>query len=72
MIKYSKFTDHIGSGNFTDKYFQNTDNFEISVGGGVAPHTYQLAWHALGENMFKVDNKDTRTTPVVSFWCLYY
>ena len=21
--------------------------------------------------MFKVNNKDTRTTPLVSFWCLY-
>ena len=22
--------------------------------------------------MFKVDNKDTRTTPLTSFWCLYF
>ena len=23
------------------------------------------------ENMFRVNNKDTRTTPLASFWCLY-
>ena len=23
-------------------------------------------------NMFKVNNKDTRATPLVTFWCLYY
>ena len=23
-------------------------------------------------NMFKVNNKDTRATPMRSFWCLYY
>ena len=22
-------------------------------------------------NMFKVNNKDTRTTPLASFWCFY-
>ena len=34
MIKYSKFTDNIGSGSFTDKFFQNTDKFQKSGGGG--------------------------------------
>ena len=33
MIKYSKFTDNIGSGNFTDIFCQNTDKFQ--KGGGV-------------------------------------
>ena len=34
-------------------------------------------WHKLAQpaftcsNMFKVNNKDTRTTPMASFWCLY-
>ena len=43
MIKYSKFTDNIGSGNFTDTFCQNTDKFEKTggglhhPGGGVTP-----------------------------------
>ena len=32
MIKYSKFTDNIGSGNFTDTFCQNTDKFRKSGG----------------------------------------
>ena len=24
-----------------------------------------------GMNMFKINNKDTRMTPISSFWCLY-
>ena len=32
MIKYSKFTDNIGSGNFTDTFCQNTDKFQKSGG----------------------------------------
>ena len=38
LIKYSKFTDNIGSGNFTDTLCQNTDRFQKSGGwaeGGV-------------------------------------
>ena len=35
MIKYSKFTDNIGSGNFTDTFRQNTDKFQKSKGRGV-------------------------------------
>ena len=31
MIKYSKITDNIGSGNFTDTFWQNTNKFEINV-----------------------------------------
>ena len=31
MIKYSKFTDNIGSGNFTDTFCQNTNIFQKSV-----------------------------------------
>ena len=40
MIKYSKFTDNIGSGNSTDTFCQNTDKFQKSVGGGgyAPPH----------------------------------
>ena len=48
MIKYSKFTLNIGSGNFTDTFCQNTNKFKKSVcvcvcvgggggGGGVNP-----------------------------------
>ena len=32
MIKYSKFTDNIGSANFTDTFCQNTDRFKKSGG----------------------------------------
>ena len=36
MVKYSKFTDNIGSGNFTNTFYQNTEKFKKSwVGGGV-------------------------------------
>ena len=51
MIKYSKFTENIGTGNFTDPSCQNTDKFQNRAGGeGVAlptspPHT--PARHAL-------------------------
>ena len=34
MIEYSKFTDNIGSGNFTDTFCQNNDKFEGGGGGG--------------------------------------
>ena len=34
MIEYSKFTDNIGSGNFTDTFCQNNDKFEKSGGRG--------------------------------------
>ena len=34
MIEYSKFTDNIGSGNFTDTICQNNDKFEKSGGRG--------------------------------------
>ena len=33
MIKYSKFIDNIGSGNFTDTFRQNTDSFLEKVEG---------------------------------------
>ena len=52
MIKYSKFTDNIGSGNFTKKptnsthsiqhintFFQNTDNFQKMWGSVTPPPT---------------------------------
>ena len=38
MIKYSKFTDNIGYGNFTDTFCQNIDKF-TSTGGVTLPHT---------------------------------
>ena len=38
MIKYSKFTDNIGSGNFTDTFCQNTDKFQKS-GRVLHPHS---------------------------------
>ena len=50
MIKYSKFTDNIGSGNFTDTFCQNTDRFQKSGGwarGGLVGDT-PPARHALG------------------------
>ena len=48
LIKYSKFTNNIGSGNFTDIFCQNTDKFQKTVcvvcvcvcgrgGGGYTP-----------------------------------
>ena len=50
FIKYSKFTDNIGSGNFTDTFCQNTNKFKKSVcvcvlggggrGGVLHPHTH--------------------------------
>ena len=44
MIEYSKFTDNIGSGNFTDTFCQNNDKFEKSGGRGeegeVTTHTH--------------------------------
>ena len=46
MIEYSKFTDNIGSGNFTDTFCQNNDKFEKSGGRGEEgevtppPHTH--------------------------------
>ena len=45
MIKYSKFTDNIGSGNFTDAFCQNTDKFRKRE-NVTPPHT--SAQHALG------------------------
>ena len=30
-----------------------------------------LSLYPAGNHMFKVNNKDIRTTPVASFWCLY-
>ena len=38
MIKYSKFTHNIGSGNFTDTFCQNTNKFKKSRGMSY-PHT---------------------------------
>ena len=60
MIEYSKFTDNIGSGNFTDTICQNNDKFEKSGGRGeegeVTPpplhtHTHKPAQHALEPSM---------------------
>ena len=65
MIEYSKFTDNIGSGNFTDTFCQNNDKFEKSGGRGeegeVTPpppthththtHTHTPAQHALEPSM---------------------
>ena len=47
MIKYSKFTDNIGTGNFTDPSCQNTDKFQNRAGAGsctphMPPHTSPL------------------------------
>ena len=43
MIKYSKFTENIGSGNFTDTVCQNTDKFQKSEEEGVTlPQTPRL------------------------------
>ena len=51
MIKYSKFTDNIGSGNFNVAFSQNTDKFQKSGGGwvgGGGTHTHKhTAQHAL-------------------------
>ena len=62
MVKYSKFTDNIGSGNFTDTFCQNTDKLKRS-GGGVTPpppsthtHTSHRPYrHALGLIMSRVN-----------------
>ena len=44
MIKYSKFTDNIGSGNFTDIFCQNINKFPKRGGAWVLniPHTHPL------------------------------
>ena len=45
MIKYSKFTNNIESGNFTDTFYQNGNKFKNSVAEGVRvtpPHTPPL------------------------------
>ena len=34
MIKYSRFTNSIGSGKFTDTFYQNTDKFQKFGEGG--------------------------------------
>ena len=42
MIKYSKFTNNIESGNFTDTFYQNGNKSKNSVAEGVLltpPHT---------------------------------
>ena len=46
MIKYSKFTDNTGSGNFTDIFVKIPTNLKKVV-GGVTPPTLP-APHALG------------------------
>ena len=60
MIEYSKFTDNIGSGNFTDTFCQNNDKFEKVGGGGGGgegnpppphTHTHKPAQHALEPSM---------------------
>ena len=61
MIEYSKFTDNIGSGNFTDTFCQNNEFLKIWGGGGglgkVTPpphthtHTHKPAQHALEPSM---------------------
>ena len=84
MIKYSKFTDNIGSGNFTDIFCQNTDKFKKS---GVTPppppsthtHTHRapLARHALAcirpraKQMFLVNIKYTYFSMLFSFLCYF-
>ena len=40
MTKYSKFTENVGSGNFTDTFCKNNDKFQK------ATHTH-TGWHAL-------------------------
>ena len=43
MIKYSKFTENIGSGNFTDTFCQNTKKFQKGGEEGVTlPQTPRL------------------------------
>ena len=37
VIKYSKFTDNIGPGDFSDTFCQNTDKFQKGVEWGVTP-----------------------------------
>ena len=51
MIKYSKFTENIESGNVTDTFFQNTDKFQKSGEGGYT--TYTRARYALGNYRLK-------------------
>ena len=43
MIKYSKFTDNIGSGSFVETFCQNTNKCQKIGGGGVTPPQPPLA-----------------------------
>ena len=55
MIKYSKFTENIESGNVTDTFFQNTDKFQKSGEGGYTTYTRACARarYALGNHRLK-------------------
>ena len=63
MIKYSKFTDNIGSGKFTDTFCQNTNKFQKSGGmphpSSAKTHTHPT-WHTpldtqrLNKSSFKI------------------
>ena len=68
MIKYSKFTLNIGSGNFTDTFCQNTNKFQKSAGGGALhpPPTYpqldmplsvtKYAYHRFADHLWLVSH----------------
>ena len=52
MIKYSKFTDNIESGNFTDGFSQITDRSQKKLRkGGVTPPPHTPARDTLGFNI---------------------
>ena len=83
LIKYSKFTNNIGSGNFTDIFCQNTDKFQKTVcvvcvcvgGGGRRLHPsppYLPTQHALGYDIWYILFGIYPHTPYTpKFWHMY-
>ena len=84
LIKYSKFTNNIGSGNFTDIFCQNTDKFQKTVcvvcvcgggGGGWGLHPpppNHPPQHALGYDIWYILFGIYPHTPYTpKFWHMY-
>ena len=79
MVKYSKFTDNIGSGNFTDTFYRNTDKFKkggrprgAGGAGFTLPHTSH-AWQALAYILFLYQLSKKHANLTVStkpFFCI--